>query len=87
MTETRTRKIRHEMPVKRTRTEKRGERGRDREEETRRKTEREVATKGKSRGGFDRVVGYSETHGDPLTSSFLSFLFISVPYLTDPHQL
>jgi len=36
-------------------------------------------------GGFGWVVGYSETRGDPLTSSFLPFLFISVPYLTNPN--
>lgn len=36
-------------------------------------------------GGFGWIVGYSETRGDPLTSSFLPFLFISVPYLTNPY--
>lgn len=60
---------------------------RKRRSQNKKKNRKERRNEGKEEGGFGRVVGYSETHGDPLTSSFLPFLFISVPYLTDPHQL
>lgn len=47
--------------------------------------EREERGTENGKGRFGWVVGYSVTRGDPLTSSFLPFLFISVPYLTSHH--
>lgn len=54
----------------------------DESEDERREKEGERREQDGKQEGW--VVGYSETRGDPLTSSFLPFLFISVPYLTNP---